>query len=330
MSISPGALVTINSANLMAQDMHYDRSEERFELSMNSVKKRIVNTRVWSRRDKIDYINTFIDSHDGKMLEIGPNLSPIWDKSTFPELKYLEAVDAEGLRERGKKAGVASPIELVDFVFDGSKGFKGSIDNTSGYDVISSSHVIEHIPDFVGHLSDIEASLEAGGKYTVVVPDKNMVFDKLRPATSLGSVISAHLENKSALEAAIDSIYYSVKHTETGRGWWNANSEELLERRHPDAGTKIKNLCVGHQSKVDGWTGHYHVFTPMSFTDLVLGTAAAGMHSLSLTELVSTGHMDIIAVLTKDNGASNSSAEKIHKSLISQNYKYLNNYVFVK
>jgi len=297
---------------------------------MNSVKNRIVNTRVWSRKDKIEYMNTFVDNHDGSMLEIGPNLSPIWDKSLFPELKYLEAVDAAGLRERGKKAGVESPIELVDFVFDNSLGFRGSIEETTDYDVISSSHVIEHIPDFVGHLSDIEASLSIGGKYLVVVPDKNMVFDKLRPATSLGSVISTHLEGRSALEAAVDSIYYSVKHSKTGRGWWNANSEELLERRHPNAGVKLKNLCAGHKTKVAGWTGHYHVFSPMSFTDLVLGSAAAGLHSLSLTELVTTGHMDFIAVLTKDNGSSNSSAGTIYKGLKNQNYSYLSDFVFVE
>ncbi len=55
------------------------------------------------------------------------------------------------------------------------------------------SHVIEHVPDFVGFLAEVDGVLRVGGRLGLVVPDRRYTFDFLRRTSSLSEIIDCHL-----------------------------------------------------------------------------------------------------------------------------------------
>ena len=84
-----------------------------------------------------------------------------------------------------------SQIETVDWVWKGEP-----LDELLGperhgaYDFFIASHVIEHFPDLLGFLRNVENLLRVGGVLSLVIPDKRYCFDFFKPLQPdrLGSI----------------------------------------------------------------------------------------------------------------------------------------------
>ncbi len=133
---------------------------------------------------------------DGVGLEIGPSFNPLLPKSKGYKVDILDHLTDVDLKK--KYAGAPNVnlnlIEKVDYVSNG-----GSIHNLIGksdyYDFIVASHVIEHTTDLLGFLIDCERLLKPAGVLVLAVPDKRFSFDCLRPTSTTGQVLQAHLED---------------------------------------------------------------------------------------------------------------------------------------
>ena len=81
------------------------------------------------------------------------------------------------------------------------------------FDWVIASHVIEHVPDFVGFLNDCRDILKPDGVLSLIVPDKRYCFDHYRPLTGLGQVIDAHLEkrHKPTPGSAVEMVMYAAR-----------------------------------------------------------------------------------------------------------------------
>lgn len=60
-------------------------------------------------------------------------------------------------------------------------------------DFLIASHVIEHTPNPIHVLINVHRKLRHGGRFVLVVPDKHVTFDKLRPLTSLDHMQADYL-----------------------------------------------------------------------------------------------------------------------------------------
>jgi len=84
----------------------------------------------------------------------------------------------------------------------------------------------------------------------------------------------------------------------------------------------IRNIDPKDMSmkELSSWYGHFHVFDPISFSKIINGLNLMGLVDMSLCDVVSTGHMDFIAIFRNDNGASAKSLASIASNLDGQNY----------
>jgi len=144
----------------------------------------------------------------GQGLEIGPSHSPIAPKREGYRVDVIDHRDREGLVEKYREHGVdLDAIEEVDFVWSG-----GSYAELTGhsryYDWIIASHVIEHVPNFVGFLNDCNELLRDDGVLSLAVPDKRYCFDRLRPLTSIAQIIDAHVGNNHNHSAGRVAEYF--------------------------------------------------------------------------------------------------------------------------
>ena len=64
------------------------------------------------------------------------------------------------------------------------------------FDFIVGSHVIEHIPDFISWLNDLEKLLTANGEIRMIVPDMRFNWDHQRKPTDLSDIVGNYLEGR--------------------------------------------------------------------------------------------------------------------------------------
>ena len=214
----------------------------------------------------------------GKGLEIGASHNPLMPKAAGFDVEVLDHLDAGALRRKYADAGVdVSAVEEVDYVGDG-RPMTEVIGDRQRYDWIVASHVIEHVPDFVGFLVDCEALLKPGGSLVLAVPDKRCCFDILRPVSTVGQVLQANIDGRRRPwpGAIFDDVAYARKRT--GRTGWGLGDQEPLEEVRPvEVARQVFHDACDSDSYVDV---HCWVFVPSSFRLIVSTLGACGMTGL--------------------------------------------------
>jgi predicted SAM-dependent methyltransferase len=233
----------------------------------------------------------------GKGLEIGPSHSPLMPKADGFDVETLDYLDAEGLRSKYAAAGIdVSAVEEVDYVADG-RPMTEVVGDRHRYDWIVASHVLEHVPDLLGFLRDCEALLKPRGSLVLAIPDKRCCFDILRPVSTVGQVLQAHVDSRKRPPPGVifDDIAYARKRN--GRiGWIMGEQEPLEEVRPIEEAWQVFEQARTNNSYIDM---HCWVFVPSSFRLVIKTLAACGM--IGLRELsFQVGQGEFYAVLSTE------------------------------
>jgi SAM-dependent methyltransferase len=217
--------------------------------------------------------------NDGVGLEIGPLHSPVAAKRDGFRVEILDHASTAELRAkyRDDPHVDTGSIEEVDYVSDG-RPLREVVGPGRSYDWIIASHVIEHLTDPIGFLSDCEALLRPGGRLVLAVPDRRKCFDALRPVSTLGAMLEAHAERRSRhrLGALFDSAAYSAR-LAGSHAWSDYDSGA------PDlAGTPEEGLLLfeAGRTSADYADVHGWVFTPASFRLILSDLLALGRTGL--------------------------------------------------
>lgn len=253
------------------------------------------------RRAKLAFLRERINT-GGLGLEIGPHVDPMFRKSRGDRVRYLETRSTGDLRQAMRAAGRDPAIvEDIDYVLDRGQTLAENVGGTK-FDWVASSHVLEHIPDFVGHLHDVASVLKPGGVYAAIVPDRNFCFDCLKPQASLGEVLQAHLERRQVPSVAsnIDELRYGVRPEGIKIGGWTADQAGgRLVPKFPGWQARVRAILEtgGQEARPDLWAGHSWRFDPVGFTQILADLARLDLLPLHLAELKPTYNMDFIAIL---------------------------------
>lgn len=211
---------------------------------------------------------------DAPVLEIGPFDTPC---VSGPQVSYFDVLDTAALRQRASEIG--RKPEGVPFVrYVDANGSLGGID--ARFSAIVSSHCIEHQPDLIRHLHEVETRLEDAGRYFVIVPDKRFCFDHYLPETTVAGVIDAHVAGRRVhtLKSVIEHRALTT-HNDPGRHWSgdHANPDHSLTiASRADSARKEFEAAGGGYIDVHAWQ-----FTPQSFRFLL-----TVLRQLSLTGFV--------------------------------------------
>lgn len=244
-----------------------------------------------------EFLRSMFDTK-GKGLEIGPSHNPLMPKAAGFDVEILDYLDAEGLRRKYSEAGCdVSSVEEVDFIGDG-RPMTEVIGDRGRYDWIVASHVIEHVPDLLAFLMDCEALLKPGGQLVLAVPDKRCCFDVLRPLSTLGQVLQAHVDGRRRPPPGVvfDDLAYARKRN--GRiGWGIREVDPLTEVRPVEEALHFFEKIQTSQEYIDV---HCWVFVPSSFRLIVSGLGSLGMTKLGVKNFQDAGG-EFFAVLSAEH-----------------------------
>jgi SAM-dependent methyltransferase len=176
--------------------------------------------------NRSEKILKLIDDKSWLGLEIGPSYNPIASKREGWNIQIVDHLSSEKLKEKYQAWGVnIELIEPVDYIV-GSEGLYAAIGKNNFYDYIIASHVIEHMPDFIQFLIDCQNLLKNAGVLSLVVPDKRFCFDALKPLTTTGQVLQAHIEKRKRHSPGVIFDAYSLHAIKNGAIVWPGNLDQ--------------------------------------------------------------------------------------------------------
>jgi SAM-dependent methyltransferase len=233
---------------------------------------------------------------DGRsVLEIGPFCSPLLRS---PNIAYLDVLDAAQLRARAVEIGIdpAGCPAYIDYV--------GGLDQVRRrFDAVISSHAIEHQPDLIHHLQQIERILAAGGLFCLIIPDKRYCFDHYIAESTIADVIEAHREQRQrhSLASVIEHVALTT-HNDSHRHWAGDHGPAVP----PDRAARVEKAIRDHDFNPGRYIDvHAWYFTPDSFRTIIETLAGLGLIGLELAGVYDTARdrNEFCAVLRLDAAA---------------------------
>jgi SAM-dependent methyltransferase len=228
--------------------------------------------------------------------EIGPLDKPLVAKSEG-HIIYIDHCDTDALR---KKWSIDTTIDLsklhVDAVW-GEQTLQQAIARyaqteagaaaAAGCDYVLASHVIEHVPDMVSWLKEVDAVLKPDGQLRLAIPDRRFTFDFLRQSTGLAGVINAYVRrDRTPNTYCILDFMLNMAPVDCAAAWRGEVDPSKLQRRATFEGA----MAVVQDALQNGSYHDVHcwVFTPASFGQLCVDLAQNGLLDFECAEFFDT------------------------------------------
>ena len=242
-----------------------------------TIQDRYYNDAVWdwnrdylknSDLDRKTKLLSKVDLRTDVGVEIGPLTNPVVPKNEG-KVYYIDHTSKEELIKKYKKdpnIDVAK-INDVDFIW-GEKTLREAISDHLRFDYIVASHVIEHVPDVVGWLSEMDQILNVGGFVCLAIPDKRYTFDYQRQLTTVAELVDSYLNKiRRPSPRQIIDFYANAIKIDTYEAWNQKVKIEKCEKFGSESsGLDLARKSIEEGSYVDV---HCSVFTFDSFLNVL-------------------------------------------------------------
>jgi SAM-dependent methyltransferase len=196
-----------------------------------------------------------------KYLEIGPLGRPYLTLNEF-NVKYFDVIEKEALKEIAKNAPGHNPadVPIIDYV-DPNGDLK--IINEK-FDIVFSSHSIEHQPNILGHLEQVSNLLKSNGLYICIIPDHRYCFDHFQNPSTIFDVIEAYVENRNVhTRKNLLTHQYLSAHNDPVEHWAGNHGAHHLQEIDFQKAVKAFKKSTNDYEDCHGW-----FFTPHRFREI--------------------------------------------------------------
>lgn len=255
-------------------------------------RRRRAPERRWAVADRNAFVGLI--PPDARVLEIGPFAAPL---VRGPHVRYVDAYPTAQLRQRAVDLGMdPAGVPEIHWVTDGVN--LDGVDER--FDVVVSSHSIEHQPDVVAHLRAVESVLAPGGRYFLLVPDHRYCFDHFIAPSTIAQVVGAHLEARTRhTPASVLEHRVLTTHNEPSRHWEGDHGDPVADRV-----ARLRGAMAEIESAEGYIDVHAWYFTPRTFRSIVEDLAGLGLIGLGVERMFPTrrGSNEFWAILATPGG----------------------------
>ena len=221
-------------------------------------------------------------------LEIGPFDCPVL---TGSNIKYCDILSQEELKQRAIEHN-RNP-HSVPFIH------YNNLNINEQFDVVFSSHLIEHQIDFIEHINSVSNILKPDGYYVIIIPDKRYCFDHFIKETTIADIINMHI-NKS-LNHSIKSIIEHrtlTCHNNSKEHWNNNHGQQNIT---PDLLLNAINEYKNNLELNSYIDVHSMQFTPDSFENIINLLYSIKMIDMKIDKIYNTqrNSCEFFAILKK-------------------------------
>jgi SAM-dependent methyltransferase len=221
--------------------------------------------------DRREFLDELIRTDELCGLEIGALHRPIIKRDAFNSngsIYYLDYAPTSVLRENYINDPTVDLDDIVEVDFVCPNGDLEAAVGSKRFDYIVASHVIEHVPNPIKFLKQINMLLHPGGVLLLVIPDKRFTFDIQRPLSTFGDLLGRYFENTELPPVSAVYDHFACAMAVDGHKVWTGqlNAEELLPIT--DNAIAWRNAKQAHDEKIYHDV-HVNIFTPQSFFDIL-------------------------------------------------------------
>jgi SAM-dependent methyltransferase len=218
-------------------------------------------------------------------VEIGPLCRPFVRRSDGP-IVYVDFTDAATLKQKYKDDPFVDTARIVDIdAIWGSSTLQSALGDRQ-FDYLVASHVIEHVPDFIGWLREVGSVLKPTGEVRLIVPDKRFTFDFFRRKTELSDILHSYIRG-ARIPQPHSLLDFCLRVVPTKIDPWT---------QRPNPAPSDMQIIHGamHTARETIENGTYHdvhcwVFTPRSFAGLMSEVTRADLVDFACEGFVDTG-----------------------------------------
>lgn len=201
-------------------------------------------------------------------IEYGPLHRTIMSRSMCKNIRYVDFKSRDELvTDYMKNPNVdVSLIPEIDIVTGGALISDFVPDDS--LDFVIASHVLEHVPDFIGWLETNLRLLRQGGRIALAFPDRRYCFDMAKQPTGFHEVIAAYFEKRT--QPNFTQICDHILNSRT------VNTAEIWDGRQtvnnaPSVRTATAALAILKQlvAKTDYHDVHCWKFSDQEFIDIL-------------------------------------------------------------
>lgn len=231
---------------------------------------------------------------NARILEIGPGHRPCFSGS---KVKYFDVHDAAGLRARAESVSEDPDGAPSKVHYQSPESDFGIVPDQS-FDVVFSSHAIEHQTDLIRHLNDVARVLAPGGAFYVICPDKRYCFDRHIRASTIGDVIEAYTIGRRVHRVAdvVDAVVLS-SHNDPAQHWRETAPLPEIQQHLVTHAIKAIEEAKGGYIDVHAWR-----MTPQIFKQITDMVYKLGYSKLKPVRVYDTpfGSNEFCAILSPD------------------------------
>jgi SAM-dependent methyltransferase len=264
------------------RDKNYLKSKSEAEIHFESVG--IANGYAGSMAcNQGNFIRLIREMKPESILEIGPGKAPKLEGSN---VYYFDVKSRSDLQKRyGQDSESGRIPEEIHFV--NRCGDLGIINMK--FDVVFSSHMIEHSLDLIGHLNQVKSILNPGGYYFLVAPNKNYTFDYFKPDSVAEDAIAHHIVSQGSPKLSTRSLLLEQcrrTHNDATRHWLGDHGKrELNVQSITWVKENINRINEDHIAR-SGY--HSWVFSDITFMELIRDLNLLNQTSLDLVACYNT------------------------------------------
>ena len=198
--------------------------------------------------DQGNFVRLISRLQPDNMLEMGPGCAP---KLHGDNVRYFDVKSATELRDRYRDDPRNKNIpDKIHFVSE-----EGNLNVVKEkFDIIFSSHMIEHSLDLIDHLNSVHSLLNPGGYYFIIAPNKRYTFDYFKPLSLAEDVIAHHVACNGTPSLPIRSILlekFKRTHNDALRHWSGDHGSPDFESVRKSGRYQDKSCCTKRFPQLD-------------------------------------------------------------------------------
>lgn len=264
--------------------------------------------------NRIEKVLAEIDLRATSGVEIGALTAPLVT-ADMGDIHYVDRSSRDDLVNWYSNNPAIDPTSIVPVHFVwGEQTLAECTGRTFGYCV--SSHVIEHVPDLIGWIQEIEAILDDGGILGLIIPDKRYTFDILRRESNIVDAIDAYLQKlrKPSARQIFDHFRHYV--SVDACAIWSESIDVRALKPEATASDTLER-CRSFLNTKDYIDSHCWVFTPASFLQLLIGMSELGLVNFEVASLYDTEVNTFEFVISLRKLPAGLSPEERHRRMLA-------------
>ena len=211
------------------------------------------------KQNFVNLLNVEVDKKS--ILEISPFTNPL---ILGKNVKYAEILSKDKLIKRATELKLEiNKIPNIDYIISSS-----SLESiTEKFNIIFSSHTIEHQPDLITHLNEVSSKLLDGGVYALIVPNAKYCFDASLPLSKISDVINAFFDKRKIHTVGSVIEHRALTTHNDPYRHWSEKKSILYNLVKVD---KISSALEEFKNSLNKYIDvHAFQFDPLSFSDIL-------------------------------------------------------------